>query len=153
MLDSVRVGGISSGDIIFYSVVLVCCKSLHFCQYVGFGSGMPGLYAIVASASIMESASSRSALIYSEHIRCRRKEVWQSYLTEDNASLIPPALHICLSAPSAWCGVEVCDVCWRITVGGLGLVLVRVDLATRILDSVVWWCWRKCALEFKYIRS
>ena len=35
-------------------------------------------------------------------------------------------------------------------VGGLGLVLVRVDLA--ILDSVVWLCWRKCASEFKYIR-
>jgi hypothetical protein len=34
-------------------------------------------------------------------------------------------------------------------VGGLGLVMVRVDLA--ILVSVVWWCWRKYTPVFKYI--
>jgi len=99
LLDSVRVGGIGFGGIILDSVVLVCCKSLHLCQYVGFSSGIPGLYAIVASASIMESASSRSADTYSQHTRHRCKGVWQSYLTEDNASLIPPArTHLPVSA-------------------------------------------------------
>jgi hypothetical protein len=111
----VRVGGIASGGIILDSVVLVCCRSLHFCHYVGFGSGIPGMYAIVASASIMETASSRSVDTYSQHIRRRLKGVWQSYLAEDNTSLIPERVHICLSATSAWCGVEVHDICWRIT--------------------------------------
>lgn len=64
MLDSVRVGGVGSGGIILDSVLLVCCKSLHFCHYVDFGSGVPGLYAFVASTSIMEAASSRSADTY-----------------------------------------------------------------------------------------
>ena len=99
MLDSVSVGDVGSGGIIWDSVVLVHCKSLHFCHYVDFGFGIPGLYANVASASIMESASSRSADTYSQHIRRRRKGVWQSYMTEDNASLIPPALtHLPVSA-------------------------------------------------------
>jgi hypothetical protein len=101
LLDSVRVGDIGSDGIILDSVVLVCCRNLHFCHYVGFGSGVPGLYAIFAPASIMESASSRNAYMYSQNIRCRRKGVWQSYLAEDIASLIPERVHICLSAPSA----------------------------------------------------
>jgi hypothetical protein len=115
LLDSVRVGGIGSGGIILNSGVLVCCRNLHFCHCVGFGFGIQGLYAIFASASIMDSASSCSADTYSHNIRRRCKGVWQSYLVKDIASLIPERVQICLSAPSAWCGVEVYDVCWRIT--------------------------------------
>ena len=69
-------------------------------------------------------------------------------------------VHICLSAPSAWCGVEVCDICWRIILFRFKSECVCVKLCW-IGPSVVscgfsyigfgfWWWWRKCAPEFKY---
>ena len=81
------------------NIKIVCCRSLYVCHYVGFGSGVPSLYAVVASASVMESAFPRGADTYSQNIRRRRKGVWQSYLTEDNASLIPSGrAHLPVSA-------------------------------------------------------